>query len=70
MSKIYCKDCKHLMEPEALNDGVGVTYTDYKCAHASNTITTDCWMCSKTEYAQKPSEKNDNNDCSHFEVKT
>lgn len=70
MSKVYCQDCKHLIEPEAMDDGVGVTYTDYKCGASANVSIIDCWMCTKTSYALKPSERNNTNSCALYEVKS
>ena len=72
MTKVFCATCKHLEEPTPVNDGVGITYTDYRCAHTSNITKEDCWMCEngKTIYNQKPQVLNANNACANYEVKT
>lgn len=67
---VYCVDCKHLIAPQAIQDSVGITYTDYNCGHTSNIVKSDCWMCSdgKTTYMQKPNILNASNTCANHEV--
>ena len=69
MAKKFCNKCEYLKKPQAEEDAIGVTYSDYKCKHASNELDDDNWLTAKKKYVAKPQDLNANNDCANYLAK-